>query len=481
MRFALILLLINACGFLSTCSEMPSALDQVIESGTLRVVTRNASTTHYYGTAGPTGLEFDLALGFADHLGVDLELYNAEEFTDILGDVANWRADMAAAGLTITPARTAKYAFSEPYHTVNQVLVYRMGRRRPRSIEDVVNGQISVTGGSSFVETLLALQLTYPDLRWTEMPDASSVEELLQQIASRELEYTVVDSTDLNINQNYFPSLRVGFELAIEQELGWAFRPYPDSSLRDAANEYLAQLNDNGRLQELKARYFERDHSLDYVGTRKFIRDVKDRLLKFQPTFEQAGDQNELDWQLLAAQSYQESHWNPKAVSPTGVRGLMMLTQATARQMGVANRTDPRESILGGARYLVMLKAKLPERITEPDRTYLALASYNVGFGHLEDARILTQKGGLNPDRWEDVRKFLPLLAQKKWYRQTRRGYARGWEPVIYVDNIRSYYGILEWAMSDRNPSARWFDQQRDLVNGDGNEGGSAGDVSALP
>jgi len=477
LRFALALLMINACGFLTTCSQMPSALDQVLSAGTLRVVTRNASTTHYYGTSGPTGLEFDLAQGFADYLGVDLELYNAEDFTDILGDVATWRADMAAAGLTITSSRAAQYAFSDPYHTVNQVLVYRMGKRRPRTVEDVVEGQISVTGGSSFVETLLALQLSYPELQWTEMPDASSVEELLQQVASRELEFTIVDSTDLGINQNYFPSLRVGFNLATEQQLGWAFRQVPDTSLRNAANEYLKQITESGKLNELKARYFDRNHSLDYVGTRKFIRHVKDRLLRYQTVFEQAGDENEVDWHLLAAQSYQESHWDPKAVSPTGVRGLMMLTQATARQMGVADRTDPQESILGGARYLTRLKAKMPERIAEPDRTYFALAAYNVGFGHLEDARILTQKGGLNRDSWEDVRKFLPLLAQKKWYRQTKRGYARGWEPVIYVDNIRSYYSILEWAMSDRNPSARWFDQQRDL-SGD-NSG--AGEVSALP
>ncbi|MFK8030757.1 MAG: membrane-bound lytic murein transglycosylase MltF [Gammaproteobacteria bacterium] len=479
MRFALALLMINACGFLTTCSQMPSALDQVIESGLLRVVTRNASTTHYFGTSGPTGLEFDLAQGFADYLGVDLELYNAEEFTDILGDVANWRADMAAAGLTITPSRASQYAFSDAYHSVNQVLVYRMGRKRPKSIEDVLPGQISVTGGSSFVETLLALQLEHPQLHWSEMPDAASVEELLQRVAGRELEYTIVDSNDLDINRNYFPSLRVGFELATEEQLGWAFRQRPDSSLRDAANAYLAELKKSGKLDELKARYFDRNHSLDYVGTRKFIRDVKNRLLRYQPVFEQAGDENEVDWHLLAAQSYQESHWNPKAVSPTGVRGLMMLTQATARQMGVVDRTDPRESILGGARYLTRLKAKLPERIPEPDRTYLALAAYNVGFGHLEDARILTQKGGLNPDSWEDVAKFLPLLAQKKWYQQTRRGYARGWEPVIYVDNIRSYYGIMEWAMSDRNPSARWFDQQRNPDNTV--DDGGAGEVSALP
>ncbi|MEM7081266.1 MAG: membrane-bound lytic murein transglycosylase MltF [Pseudomonadota bacterium] len=477
MRFALTLLMMNACAFLSTCSDVPSSLERVQQAGVLTVVTRNAATTHYFGTAGPTGLEFDLAQGFADYLGVDLALYNAQEFTDILGDVASWDADMAAAGLTITPSRAAQFAFSDPYQTVDQVLVYRMGQRKPRTVDDILTGQIAVTGGSSFVETLLALQLLHPTLQWTEMPEASSVEELLQQVANKELQYTVVDSTDLDINLNYFPSLRTGFALSSEEPLGWAFRTLPDTGLRDAANDYLATLSESGRLDELKARYFDRDHSLDYVGTRKFIRDIRGRLLKYRSVFEEAGVNNEVDWQLLAAQSYQESHWNPDAVSPTGVRGLMMLTRATAKQMGVADRTDPRESILGGARYLVRLKKKFPERITEPDRTYFALAAYNVGFLHLEDARILTQKGGLNPDLWEDVRKFLPLLAQKKWYTQTKRGYARGWEPVIYVDNIKSYYSILEWAMSDLNPSARFLTPEPVKQE----ENGDAGEVSALP
>ena len=142
---------------------------------------------------------------------------------------------------------------------------------------------------------------------------------------------------------------------------------------------------------------------------------------------------------------YQESHWNPDAVSPTGVRGIMMLTEATARQLGVEDRVDPRQSIFGGARYLRRIKRKIPERIAEPDRTWLALAAYNIGFGHLEDARILTQANGGDPDRWEDVREHLPLLADPKWHTRTRHGYARGGQPVHYVENIRYYYDVLLW------------------------------------
>jgi membrane-bound lytic murein transglycosylase F len=140
---------------------------------------------------------------------------------------------------------------------------------------------------------------------------------------------------------------------------------------------------------------------------------------------------------------YQESKWDPSAVSFTGVRGLMQLTEGTAAMMRAGNRLDPRASIFGGARYLAQLLDTVPPRISEPDRTWLAVAAYNVGYGHVEDARVLAQQQGRNPDRWEDVRAFLPLLSQERWYTRTRRGYARGWEPVRYVDNVQAYLNIL--------------------------------------
>lgn len=122
-----------------------------------------------------------------------------------------------------------------------------------------------------------------------------------------------------------------------------------------------------------------------------------------------------------------------------------MLTKSTAKQLGVTDRTDPVQSITGGALYFKQRLKQIPDQIQEPDRTWFALASYNVGFGHLEDARILTQKSNANPNKWLDVKKSLPLLSKKKWYEQTRYGYARGGEPVRYVENIRSYYDLLFW------------------------------------
>ena len=183
----------------------------------------------------------------------------------------------------------------------------------------------------------------------------------------------------------------------------------------------------------------------DYVGTKIFRRHIEKRLPTYQAFFEKAANKQDVDWRLIAAIGYQESHWNPDAVSPTGVRGIMMLTLKTAKDMKIKNRLDPESSISGGARYFKKTHGRMDKNIAEPDRTWMAMAAYNVGYGHLQDARKITVKLKKNPNLWIDVKQALPLLAKSKWYKQTRYGYARGWEPVRYVENIRSYYDILKW------------------------------------
>jgi len=146
----------------------------------------------------------------------------------------------------------------------------------------------------------------------------------------------------------------------------------------------------------------------------------------------------------LAAIGYQESHWKARARSRTGVRGLMMLTRTTAKEMGVKNRLNAEQSIKGGSAYFAKLKKRF-EHINEPDRTWIALAAYNVGAGHVRDAQKITEKQGGDPERWMDLKERLPLLAQKKYYKKTQFGFARGYEPVEYVQNIRRFYDLLVW------------------------------------
>ena len=232
----------------------------------------------------------------------------------------------------------------------------------------------------------------------------------------------------------------------------WAFPPGSDDSLVQKARQFLYLARESGSLQALHDAFYNRSERLDRVGMFQFMRQVRERLPPLIPLFQEAANAYAMDWRLLAAIGYQESHWDPEASSYTGVRGLMMLTERTATQMGLTDRLDPRQSIDGGARYLLNLHGRIPDRIPEPDRTWMALAAYNMGMGHLEDARVLTQQLGGDPDSWGDVVQQFDLLSQEKWYSQTRYGYARGFETRQFVDNVRDYYEMLVWMDTREHP-----------------------------
>ncbi|PLX56205.1 MAG: membrane-bound lytic murein transglycosylase MltF [Chromatiales bacterium] len=436
------------CIFLGTCSEPPPLTEQIQYRGTLRVITRNSPVTYYIGPGGPMGPEYELARDFAEGLGVKLELMVADSIEDIVPAVESGQADIAAAGLAITAGRGQQVAFGPTYDEVSEHLIYKLNTGRPRTLDDVVGARLEVAAGSNHAETLERLRDTHPDLVWIENPVAEN-EELLVAVSTGEIDYTLADSNEFAVSQLFHPELRIALDLEKDRRLAWAFVKQRDQSLVAAARRYFDRVHESGMMTDLKERYFGHAQDFDYVGTRAFLRDINRKLPQYRYLFEQAAQSSGVNWRLLAAIGYQESHWNPTATSPTGVRGMMMLTEATAGQLGIEDRLDPSQSIVGGARYFVRVKRKIPERIAEPDRTFMALAAYNVGFGHLEDARIITQIRGGNPDEWLEVRGNLPLLAEKKWYSRVKRGYARGWEPVNYVDNIRNYLSILEWKVPD--------------------------------
>ena len=427
---------------LAACDRPESILKQIQEQNELIVISRNGPTTYYEGTNGPTGFEYELANLFADFLGVDLRIVVPPNFSDILPLTALGDVHLAAAGLTITEKRRELVRFGPVYQRITPQLVYRSGTRPPKTLAEV-GGILEVVAGSSHEEHLKTLQHEYPDLVW--FAKDSSSEELLEYVWEQLIEYTVADSNELALNRHFYPELIPAFDIMPEEPLAWAFPRSDDDSLFNTAVVFFNKIRKNGTLVQLIERYYGHIGDFDYVGTRRFQRDVELLLPRYRETFIKAAGEVDMDWRLLAAVSYQESHWDPDAVSPTGVRGMMMLTLNAVKDVGIENRLDPVQSIHGGARYLTAMIEKIPDRIQEPDRTWLALAAYNVGFGHLEDARILTEKNKGDTDKWVDVKENLPLLSQKKWFQQTRYGYARGREPVRYVENIRTYYDILVW------------------------------------
>jgi len=455
-------LLLISLGFLIACGEAVPHLEEIRERGELRVLTRYGPTTYYIKGNELAGFEYELAKKFADHLNVKLKIIVPDNLSDMLNLIEQGKADIAAAGITVTPARKDIIRFGPIYQQITQQFVYRLGTKKPKNITDLGDGHLEVVAASSHVEQLQSLQEEIPSLIWTENTELDS-SGLLELVQLELIDYTIADSNEVAANQIQFPELRVAFNISEPQSFAWAMPFADDGTLYNEMAIFFEQLDESGDLERLKEKYYGHIRHFDYLDTRAIDRRILTHLPKYQALFEQAGEKFNIDWHLLAAMSYQESHWDRNAVSPTGVKGLMMLTKNTAKLMKVTDREDPAQSIEGGAAYLASILKRLPERIQEPDRTWMALAAYNVGLGHLEDARKLTQGSGKNPDLWPDVKSHLPLLSKRKWYEQTRYGYARGGEPVHYVQNIRRYYDILLQQQAKNELDAHANEEQKIL------------------
>jgi len=445
--------IVAAALLVGTCSTPPSILQQVRESGVLRIVTRNSPTAYYLGVDGPEGPEFELASRFARWLGAEASFAIAASGADALGAVIHNRAHLAAAGIVGSADRRSVVGFGPSYRDITQHVVYLRRNPAPRDITDLAGQRIEVIAGSTHARALASLAASTPGLEFQEIPGADQLD-LMARVSSGAIDYTVADSTEFHIARHFHPDLGMAFQVAESQPIAWAYS-LRDSSLGPLISQFFDTITRDGTLAAVLERYDPGTARFDYLDSVNFVRIVQERLPELRSWFEEAAAESGFDWRLLAAIGYQESKFDPLATSMTGVRGLMMLTEDTARRVGVEDRLDPRSSILGGARYLREVHSKVPERIPEPDRTWLALAAYNVGFGHLEDARILTQRQGGDPDSWNDVRQRLPLLAQERWYLQLRNGYARGWEPVRFVDNITNYRDLLVWMTGDPDNALR--------------------------
>lgn len=449
--FALVLLLAGC-----TAEEPPAkankptldSLPLVQQQGELRILTRNTPSTYFQDHSEASGFEYELASQFARELGVNAKLESLDTIEQLFQALDTHAPALIAAGITSTPERESLALFSQGYLDVVPQVIYHTSSKRPASAQDLAGKRILVLKDSIHSTRLQALQRDNPLLEFEESDEVESVD-LLRMVNDRQIDITLVNSNELAMHQVYFPHIQQAFNLEPELRLQWALSlpgRAEDHSLLEAANQFLQRASDDGLIERLVERYYGHLDVMGYVGANAFAKHLQQRLPDYEAMFRQYAAEQGLDWRLLAAVGYQESHWDPQARSKTGVRGLMMLTRNTAKEMGVSDRLDPRQSIRGGAKYVALMLERLPDSIQYPERYWFALAAYNVGLGHLEDARKLTAQAGLDPDSWVDVRSILPRLSQKHWYSQTRYGFARGGEPVHFVNNIRRYYDILSWS-----------------------------------
>jgi len=420
--------------------------------GLLHVSTIISPLTYNVINGKASGFDYELAQQFADYLNVELEVTPRTTISDLFDDLDKGSADLLAAGLTFNIKRSQNYQAGPNYYYVSQQMVYRVGSPRPKNLASVKENQLLLSSGLGVIDVLEQLKESdYPELSWA-VSDKQTSNQLLEEVIEGSLPYTISDSIAVGLFQRVHPQLAVALDITDEQPVTWFSSRDSDDSMSAALLDFYSQISSNGTLARLEEKYLGHIGNFDYVDTRTFLKSVDNVLPDLQPLFKQYADK--IDWTLLAAISYQESHWDTHATSPTGVRGLMMLTKNTAQSVGVTDRLDAEQSISGGSRYLTDMMNKVPDTVAEDERIWFALAAYNMGYAHMMDARQLTtmQKG--NPDSWAEVKTRLPLLSQKSYYSKTNYGYARGHEAYAYVENIRKYHLSLEGYLQEKEKQA---------------------------
>ncbi|WP_246129449.1 membrane-bound lytic murein transglycosylase MltF [Halovibrio variabilis] len=446
LKLAVMLL---ALTMLSGCDSSESTATQVDPpepGGTLQVATRNSATTYFLDRDGePAGPEHDLVEAFADAHDWQVEWTLLASTAEVLQALKAGKVQLAAAGLTHLPSRDEHF-HRGPTHTdiVEQLVCHRDMRPLPRQVEEMAGIDIHVTADSSYAAKLQSLVNQYTGIAFEE--DSRTTEMLLTEVAEKRIDCTLADSNIVRTVRRHFPHLEVAMNLTSGDRLGW-YLPAGQRPLAERADQWMASTEGQASITAVNQRYYAYISEFDFVDLRALNQRIDERLPAYLQLFLQAEDETGMPADLLASLAYQESHWDPQAVSPTGVRGIMMLTQNTAQSLGVDNRLDPAAAIDGGARYLADRHERLPDTLPEPDRTYLALASYNIGRGHVLDAQQLARELGKDPNSWEDMKEVLPLKADKRYYPQTRYGYARGYEPVHYVQRIRNYQDVIRPAI----------------------------------
>ena len=443
MRAFLPPIVLIVCGLAMTaCDSFEKSAPPFSQANELVVITVNSPDTFYENSEGGfAGLEFDLASEFARELGMKVSFVVAPQLKQALSSLKKHRGHLAAAGLSVAAGEPWRFRFGPAYQRIQPQVAYNIDYPRPRNIKDLVGKIIEITNGTGHAELLNEAKKKTPGLKWDEVDIAS--EDLLAKLAEGKIDYVVANSTHINLAKNLYPSLDAAFNLGVETPRVWAFPQDAEPILLEKAQQFFKRIEKDGTLQRLIDRYYGHIRRLEHADVNGILEKMRTVLPGLRIHFHRAEELTGLDWRLIAALAYQESHWDRLATSPTNVRGLMMLTEETADLMKVTDRLDARQSILAGARYLLTLKDMLPPRIVEPDRTWIALAAYNQGYGHIEDGRVLTQRLKLNPDSWVDLKKALPLLSRSEYFENLKHGYARGGEAVILTESVRTYYDIL--------------------------------------
>jgi membrane-bound lytic murein transglycosylase F len=416
-------------------------LEQVLHSGKITVITRNNANCYYIYQDRPMGFEYELARAFAGYLGVQLEVRIAPRWNRMIPEIRQGQGDFIAAGMTVTPDRQQRVRFSTAYMKIQQHIIVRRGNRQVKSAADLAGRTVDVREGTSYQRQLEILQRRGIDVKIRLHADTPT-ETLIRQVAEGRIEITIADSNIAKLNRRYYPNIRIADAISGPQVLAWAFHPRA-RRLLEKANDFFARIQRNGVFEKIHRRYYANVDIYDFNDLKGFHRRIKTRLPRYINLIRRTAEEYHMDWRLLAALIYQESHFNPGATSSAGAAGMMQLLPDIAKKLGVENIFDPAENIRAGVKHLKRFY-DFYDKARDPDRLYIALAAYNIGMGHILDARNIARAKNLDPDKWSSLVHTLPLLSDQKYFRKAIYGYCRGTEPVRFVQKIRIYYDILK-------------------------------------
>lgn len=455
ISFVLIVLFAFSCKRVSNPTverAEPTRLQQVNERGVLRVVTDFNATSYFIYRGQPMGYQYEMLQELANHLGVRLEVMVDNDLERKFELLRNNEVDMIAVNLTVTKERRETMDFTVAHTQTRQILVQRkpVGWQSMNSSDlndSLVTSQLDLAGktiyvqkNSAYARRLRSLSDEIGDTIYIREVDEGE-DKLIEKVAAGEIDFTVSDENVAEVNETYFGNIDISLPVSFPQNLAWAV-PKESDDLRLAVNAWLTEFKQTKRYAIIYHKYFRSKRSAEMKDSDYFA-NYSGKLSPYDPIIRQVSEEIGWDWRLVASMIYQESRFNPQARSWAGAYGLMQLMPRTGERFGVNPNSSPKMQIRAGLMYIQWLDERFSFIEDEEERKKFILASYNVGMGHVLDARALAEKYDANPDVWEgNVAEFLLNKADPRVYNDevVRYGYCRGSEPYHYVAEIIERY-----------------------------------------
>ena len=431
----------------------PTNLELIRQEGVLRVLTEYNSTSYFLYRGQPLGFQFEMLQELANHMDLALEVVVSNDLERNFLDLQQGRVDLIAMNLTVTSQRKQNVAFTEPLLQTRQVLVQRkpLNWEKMNNVQleaSLIRNQLDLAGKMVYVQAGSVYESRLRSLS-NEIGGGIVIREvnldserLIQRVALEEIDYSVCDENVGLVNTTYYPQLDVGTAISFPQYVAWAVHPHSDSLLK-VINQWITEFRNTDQYAILYHKYFTNRHVYRSIHS-EFYTLGSGKISPFDEAIKKESERIGWDWRLLASLIYQESRFNPDAVSWAGAFGLMQLMPITAKSYGITEKSSPEEQIRAGASFIRWLDERLVKVIDDPEeRIKFVLASYNIGLGHIQDARRLAERYDSDPNVWFDsVDQWLLKKSEPEYYTDqvVRHGFARGVETYNFVRDIIDRY-----------------------------------------